>query len=58
VAAAKLARPVPAEAGRHRLSQAGAQRPAVGEVELDPIFEAKCLPFLEAGDLFWLIAIR
>jgi hypothetical protein len=30
----------------------------VGEVELDPIFEAKCLPFLEAGDLFWLIAIR
>jgi hypothetical protein len=27
----------------------------LGDVELDPIFEAKCLPFLEPGDLFWVV---
>jgi 1-aminocyclopropane-1-carboxylate deaminase/D-cysteine desulfhydrase-like pyridoxal-dependent ACC family enzyme len=30
----------------------------LGDVELDPIFEAKCLPFLEPGDLFWVVGIR
>jgi 1-aminocyclopropane-1-carboxylate deaminase/D-cysteine desulfhydrase-like pyridoxal-dependent ACC family enzyme len=30
----------------------------LGDVELDPHFEAKCLPFLKPGDLIWLIAIR
>jgi hypothetical protein len=27
-------------------------------VQLDPIYEAKCLPFLRAGDLFWVVACR
>lgn len=27
-------------------------------VPLDPYYEAKCLPYLEEGDLFWLSAIR
>jgi len=27
-------------------------------IELDPIYEAKCIPFLESGDLFWIIGIR
>jgi len=27
-------------------------------MELDPIFEAKCLPFLQPGDLFWVVGIR
>lgn len=30
----------------------------IGEVDLDPIYEAKCLPYLEAGDLFWIVGIR
>jgi hypothetical protein len=30
----------------------------LGPVELDPHYEAKALPFLEPGDLFWVIAIR
>src|SRR5258708_4867184 len=30
----------------------------LGGVELDPLFEAKCLPFLRPDDLFWLVAIR
>lgn len=25
---------------------------------LDPIYEAKCLKFLEAGDMFWIVGIR
>jgi len=25
---------------------------------LDPIYEAKCLPFLEAGDMLWVVGIR
>jgi len=28
------------------------------DVELDPIFEAKCLPFLEPGDLLWVVGFR
>lgn len=27
-------------------------------ISLDPIYEAKCLPFLEEGDLFWIVGIR
>lgn len=27
-------------------------------IELDPYYEAKCLPFLKPGDLFWNIGIR
>jgi hypothetical protein len=33
-------------------------RHPLGDVELDPFFEAKCLPFLEPGDLFWIFAKR
>jgi len=25
---------------------------------IDPIYEAKCLRFLEPGDLFWVVGIR
>lgn len=27
-------------------------------VQLDPVYEAKILPFLEDGDLFWIVGIR
>lgn len=27
-------------------------------ITLDPIYEAKCIPFLEPGDLFWIVGIR
>lgn len=27
-------------------------------VRLDPIYEAKCLPYLRAGDLLWIVGIR
>lgn len=27
-------------------------------IKLDPIYEAKCLPYLEADDLFWIVGIR
>jgi hypothetical protein len=27
----------------------------LGDLDLDPQYEAKCLPFLERGDLFWVI---
>jgi hypothetical protein len=30
----------------------------LGDIELDPIFEAKCLPFLQPGDLFWIVGKR
>lgn len=30
----------------------------VGEVELDPVYEAKCLEFMEPGDLLWIVAHR
>lgn len=28
------------------------------DIALDPYYEAKCLPFLKAGDLFWIVGIR
>jgi 1-aminocyclopropane-1-carboxylate deaminase/D-cysteine desulfhydrase-like pyridoxal-dependent ACC family enzyme len=27
-------------------------------VHLDPIYEAKCIPFLKPGDLFWVVGVR
>ena len=27
-------------------------------ITLDPIYEAKCLPYLEDGDLFWVVGLR
>ena len=30
----------------------------LGDIELDPVFEAKCLPFLQPGDLFWIVGKR
>jgi hypothetical protein len=30
----------------------------LGDIKLDPIYEAKCLPFLQADDLFWIVGIR
>ena len=30
----------------------------IGNVELDKIYEAKCLPFLRDGDLLWIVGKR
>ena len=30
----------------------------INGIILDPIYEAKCLPYLEKGDLFWIIGVR
>ena len=30
----------------------------LGNILLDPIYEAKCLPFLKEGDLFWIVGRR
>lgn len=30
----------------------------LGDILLDPYYEAKCLPFLEEGDLFWIVGVR
>lgn len=30
----------------------------IGNIILDPIYEGKCLPFLEQNDLFWIIGVR
>jgi 1-aminocyclopropane-1-carboxylate deaminase/D-cysteine desulfhydrase-like pyridoxal-dependent ACC family enzyme len=30
----------------------------LGDLELDPVYEAKCLRFLKAGDLLWVVGIR
>lgn len=27
-------------------------------IQLDPIYEAKCIPFLEPGDMLWVVGIR
>lgn len=34
------------------------QTASLGNIELDPHYEAKCLPFLRPYDLFWLVGIR
>lgn len=31
---------------------------SVGPVKLDPVYEAKCVRFLEPGDLLWVVGIR
>ncbi len=30
----------------------------LGELQLDPIYEAKCLAFMQPGDLLWVVGIR
>lgn len=35
-----------------------AENTRLGDIELDPIYEAKCLPFLKPGDLLWVVAHR
>lgn len=30
----------------------------IGEIELDEIYEAKCLPYLKEGDLLWIVGKR
>lgn len=30
----------------------------LGKIQLDPIYEAKCLPYLEDGDLLWIVGKR
>ncbi|MDX3124930.1 pyridoxal-phosphate dependent enzyme [Streptomyces scabiei] len=30
----------------------------LGDLHLDPVYEAKCLPFLEDGDLLWVVGRR
>ena len=30
----------------------------LGDLVLDPIYEAKCLPFMEKDDLFWIVGLR
>jgi 1-aminocyclopropane-1-carboxylate deaminase/D-cysteine desulfhydrase-like pyridoxal-dependent ACC family enzyme len=31
---------------------------SLGAITLDPIYEAKCVDYLRAGDLFWIVGIR
>lgn len=33
-------------------------KPYIAGVQLDPIYEAKCLPYFEPGDLLWVVGIR
>ena len=35
-----------------------AKQTSIDTIDLDPIYEAKCLPFIEDGDLFWIIGQR
>jgi len=37
---------------------AAAPETRLGEVALDAIYEAKCLPFLEPGDCLWVVGMR
>jgi 1-aminocyclopropane-1-carboxylate deaminase/D-cysteine desulfhydrase-like pyridoxal-dependent ACC family enzyme len=30
----------------------------IGGVRLDPVYEAKCVPYLQPGDVFWLVGVR
>lgn len=32
--------------------------PFLGDLDLDPVYEAKCLPHLEPGDLLWVVGRR
>lgn len=31
---------------------------SIGDLKLDPIYEAKCLDFIEEGDLLWVVGVR
>lgn len=31
---------------------------ALGDLQLDPVYEAKCLPYLQAADLLWVVGVR
>ena len=47
--------------GIHKSDLTYAQRPKVtnlGPIDLDPVYEAKCLPFLRPGDLLWIVGRR
>jgi len=35
-----------------------AAKTTLGDLELDPIYEAKCLPFLSVGDALWVVGRR
>jgi len=35
-----------------------AEETMIGDIETDPVYEAKCLPFIEVGDLLWIVGIR
>ena len=35
-----------------------APKSKLGDLTLDPVYEAKCLQFLEEGDLLWVVGIR
>jgi 1-aminocyclopropane-1-carboxylate deaminase/D-cysteine desulfhydrase-like pyridoxal-dependent ACC family enzyme len=30
----------------------------INDIELDPVYEAKCLPYLTSGDLLWIVGKR
>jgi 1-aminocyclopropane-1-carboxylate deaminase/D-cysteine desulfhydrase-like pyridoxal-dependent ACC family enzyme len=30
----------------------------IGNITLDPVYEAKCLPFLKSGDMLWVVGAR
>jgi 1-aminocyclopropane-1-carboxylate deaminase/D-cysteine desulfhydrase-like pyridoxal-dependent ACC family enzyme len=49
-----LVRLVPAGLDYHK----EAPRTMLGAIRLDPIYEAKCLPFLQPRDLLWIVGIR
>jgi len=35
-----------------------AEQQIISGIQLDPIYEAKAIPYLRAGDLFWIVGIR
>jgi len=30
----------------------------LGTLDLDPVYEAKCLPYLQRGDGLWVVGVR
>ena len=42
----------------HQPYEEQAPTSTLGDLTLDPHYEAKCLPFLEPGDLLWTVGIR
>jgi len=35
-----------------------ASNSVIGNIQLDPIYEAKCLPYVQDDDVFWLVGVR